>query len=136
MKSLFIGICLTAVLSGCASNPVLTGKPQHWKGRSVAELKAALGEPTRVIAQAKGVEVWEYINGGDFVAPKEENTNFRVGGSGGGALFGAGGGISTVTHGERLSRFENVTRFEIRHGKVKRWYASRVVDGRVVWEDH
>lgn len=136
MKKLLVGFCLVAVVTGCASNPVLTGKPQHWKGKSVADLRAALGEPTRVIPQGKGIEVWEYVNAGDFVAPKEENTNFRVGGSGGGPFFGASGGINTVTQGERLSRYENVTRFEIRNGKVRKWYASRLVDGRVVWEDH
>ena len=109
---------------------------EDWQGKPVADLKAGLGEPTRVIAQSDGAEIWEYINTGDFVAPKEENTSFQMGGAGGGGVFGASGGINTVTQAQRLSRYENISSFRIKNGKVKGWGARRVVDGRVVWEDH
>src|SRR5262245_36700912 len=101
----FIGFLLTA---GCASNPLLTGKPHDWQGKPATDLKTALGEPTRVIPQSDGTEIWEYVNSGDYVAPKEENTSFRMGGAGGGGMFGASGGINTVSQGPRLSRYENV----------------------------
>lgn len=37
---------------------------------------------------------------------------------------------------ERTGSYEKIFRFSIRDGKVKRWYASRIEDGRVVWEDN
>lgn len=129
-------ICAILTFAGCVSNPLLTGKPQDWKGKLAADLRAALGPPIRIIPESGGTEIWEYVNTGEFVAPKEENTSFRMGGAGGSGMFGASGGINTLTHNERLSRYENVSRFQIKNGRVKRWYAARVEDGRTVWEDH
>lgn len=49
--------------------------------------------------------------------------------------FGAGGGISTKKYDERLSRYENIYRFQVKDGKIRRWFAARVVDGATVWSD-
>lgn len=136
MQRLMLSLLGFVLLAACASNPVLTGKPQDWKGKPAGDLRAVLGKPTRIITQTDGSEIWEYVNSGEFIAPQEENTSFRMGGGSGGGMFGASGGINTVTHGQRLSQYQNITRFQIRKGKVKGWYASRIVDGRVVWEDH
>ncbi len=114
---------------------MITGKPQHWMGRSVTELRTSLGEPTRVIPQENG-ELWEYKETGEFVAPARDSTSFRAGGYAGGPAFGMSGNTTTVRQGERLSQYENVTRFLIRDGKVRRWSAARIVDGETVWSDH
>ena len=135
MKKLALAL-MAALLFGCATDPLLTGLPQDWQGKPAADLRAAWGEPTRTISESGGVEVWEYLKAGDFVAPKREDTSFRVGGGGGSAMFGASGGISTVKHDERLSRYENVWRFKIKKGRVTAWYAARMEDGRVIWQDH
>ena len=129
-------VCLLAfVLAGCASDPLLTGKPQDWQGKPAADLRAAWGEPTKVITQSDG-EYWEYSNSGDYLAPAEENMRFNAGGFGSGGGFGASGAVKTTKQGERISRYENIARFLIRDGKVKKWSASRIVDGQTVWSDH
>lgn len=130
---LFMAIAFLFV--GCASNPVLTGKPQDWKGKSASDLEAAWGEPTRVISQSDGTEVWEYVKTGEFVAPENERTSFNVGGGGGSTFFGASGGINTTEQGQRLSQYENIFRFQINNGKVRKWFAARIVDGQTVWSD-
>jgi hypothetical protein len=144
MKLLPFASLLALVFAGCASDPLLSGKPQDWQGKPAADLRAAWGEPTKVITQSDG-EYWEYTNGKDYVIPASEDTNFRLGGgssgynSGTGASssgFGASGGISKSKSGERVSHVENVARFLIRDGKVKKWSAARIVDGQTVWSDH
>jgi hypothetical protein len=118
-------------LAGCASDPLLTGRAQDWQGKLAADLKTAWGEPTKITRDSTGDEIWEYVQGGDFVAPKEDKTSFNVGvGS-----FGGGGGISTRKYDQRLSNYQNISRFRIHNGKIKAWYAARVVDGTVVWHD-
>jgi hypothetical protein len=123
------------LIAGCASDPLLTGKPQDWKGRPASQLEMAWGPPTRRIQSSDKIEVWEYVKSGDFVAPKREDTSFRVGGGSGAGMFGASGGITTLKHDERLSRYENIWRFKIKNGKVVGWYAARLEDGRIVWQD-
>jgi hypothetical protein len=123
-------------LIGCASNPVLTGKPQHWKGKRVEELRAALGIATQIIPQSDGSEIWVYSKRGEFLAPAQERTKFGIMGAGGSSAFGASGGINTVASGERVTDYENVWRFQIKNGKVRKWYAQRLEGGQVVWEDH
>jgi hypothetical protein len=135
MKKIYSALA-GVLLTGCVSDPVLTGMPQDWQGKNVADLKAAWGDPTRVIAESNGTEVWEYRKSGQFVAPGEENTAFRMGGGGGSGMFGASGGIKTIKQGERQSAYENVARFSVKNGKIKKWYAERFVDGQRVWSDH
>jgi len=123
------------LLGACATNPVLSGKPQDWKGRSAEEMRAALGNPTKIIPQKDG-EVWVYSKSGEFVAPAEENMRFSAAGGGGGTFMGASGGVNTTKQPQRQAEYENVWRFLVKGGKVKKWYAQRFVDGQVVWEDH
>lgn len=119
------------VLSACASNPMMTGKPQHWKGKTVEQLRAGLGEPSRILPAENGAEIWEYRNSGEFLAPGRETMQFS-----GKALFGAiDGGATTVKQGEHVTGYENLQRFEIRGGKVRKWYVERSEGGRVVWSD-
>lgn len=133
MKRL-ITIALPLILfCACASNPLMTGKPQHWKGRSAEELRAGLGEPTRVMPQPNGAEIWEYVKSGEFHSPEQET--FRFGG--GRVPFGGiQGGATTVKEKEGIKGYEDLLRFEIRGGKVRSWYAQRTEGGRVVWSDH
>lgn len=135
MKTLLYA-AVALLFTGCASDPVLTGKPQDWKGKPAADLRAAWGDPTRIIPESGSVEVWEYVKDGDFVAPKREDTSFRLGGGGGSGMFAAAGGISTLKHDERLSRYENIWRYKIKDGKITGWYAARMEDGRIIWQDH
>lgn len=121
------------LLLGCVSDPVMTGKPQHWRGKSADSLRASWGEPTRIIRESERVEVWEYVKSGDFIAPGRERTDFNVGPK---PFGGATGGITTLKQGERISEYENIRRFKIKDGKVTGWYAARMEGGRVVWEDH
>ena len=37
---------------------------------------------------------------------------------------------------DRKGREEKLSRFKIHEGKIKAWYATRIVDGRTVREDH
>lgn len=121
------------LLCACASNPMMTGKPQHWRGKTVDEVRTGLGEPHRVIPQGNGSEIWEYRTGGEFLAPGHETMQF-----GAGRAFGGGirGGATTIKEGERVKEYENLLRLEIRGGKVRKWYAERTEGGRVVWSDH
>lgn len=137
MKSLFPLLTLS-LLVGCAtSDPLMTGKPQDWKGKPAADLRAGWGEPTSTIRQSNGDEVWVYHKAGDRVIPKGESTSFAFGGIGTGSTYGASAGFSSEKRPEdRLSHEENVCRFKIRNGKIREWYAARIVDGRTVWEDH
>lgn len=125
-----------ALLAGCASNPVMTGKAEHWVGHLASELRENWGPPTKIVTQAKGIEVWEYSESGDYLSPASQNTSFRFGGFGSGGAIGGGGGISTVQNKEHVGRYQKVFRFEIKQGKVRAWYAARIEDGRVVWEDN
>jgi hypothetical protein len=122
---------------GCATDPMVTGLPQHWKGKPATDLKAAMGEPNRIVQQSSGAEVWEYIRSEQVMIPKGENTSLAFGLAGGGNSFGGAGGFSSEKRPEdRTSNVENLRRFKIEKGKVTSWYAARIVDGRVVWEDH
>jgi hypothetical protein len=135
MKSLFAAIVLL-LFTACASNPVLSGKPQDWKGKGADEMRAALGEPTEIKPQADGSEIWIYRKTGEFLAPAKERTDFRVGGAGDGGAFGARGGINSSKRSEQVTDYENIWRFQIKNGKVRRWYAQRFEGGQLVWEDH
>jgi hypothetical protein len=136
MKTCFIVIVGILLLGGCVSDPMLTGKPQDWKGKAASDLRAGWGEPTRIIPQTGGVEIWEYTKTGELVAPEQNNTSFNMGGGGGANFFRARGGINTTKHEQRLSQYQNIWRFMIRSGKVKKWSAARIVDGQTVWSDH
>jgi hypothetical protein len=129
-------LCIGVLLIGCASNPILSGKPQDWKGKPSGDMRAALGEPTEVVPQADGSEIWIYRKTGEFLAPAQDRTNFRMGGGGGSGVFGAGGGINTSKRSEQVTDYENLWRFQIKNGKVRRWYAQRYEGGQLVWEDH
>ncbi len=134
MKSLWM-VLISVLLTGCVSDPVLTGKPQHWKGKSASDLKAAWGAPTRIIPESNGTEVWEYHKATDMIIPKGENMRLGFGGLGG--QFGGSGAFSMEKRPEdRPAREEQVFRFKVRDGKITRWYAARILDGRIVWEDH
>lgn len=135
MKTI-LAILVVAVLVGCvSSDPLMTGKPQDWQGKPASDLKAALGEPMHVITASNGDEIWEYHKANDVVIPKGENMSFGFAGLGSSA-GGAGGFSSEKRPEDRISRVENLYRFKIRGGKVREWYAARIMDGRIVWEDH
>jgi hypothetical protein len=163
-------IILSALaLVGCASDPLMTGEPHDWVGHLASDLKAAMGEPTRVIHQSNyqdndpaiaklfegksgKSEIWEYVQTGDAISPKESDTKFRFGGFGGSTTtansygntavsnthggFGGGGGIKTTESPEHMSHFVNLTRFEVRNGIIVKWFQSRTVDGLVLWTHH
>jgi hypothetical protein len=131
LRFLAISSSILLLVAGCASDPVITGLPQHWKGKPSADLKAALGEPTEVIPQSEG-EVWIYRKTGSFVAAARDDTRFRAGGG----SFGIAGNVTTTKQGERLSEYENIMRFLVRDGKVRKWSAARIIDGQTVWSDH
>jgi len=125
----WLSLCVFAALVGCASDPLMSGKPQDWVGHQATELRAVLGEPTRILPSAKGGEVWEYVKGKDYVIPNGENLS---GGFGGGV-----GGFSMEKRPEdQAAHEEQLFRFKIKNGVVSEWYANRTVNGRVVWEDH
>jgi hypothetical protein len=134
MRAIFqVAVCV--VFIGCASNPILTGKPQDWVGHLAVDLRGAWGEPTKTTRQSDGAEIWEYSKTGEFVAPKQDNTSFNIGGGGFGGSFGGSGGINTLKYDQRMSHYENVTRFLVKDGKIKRWFAARIEDGKTVWSD-
>lgn len=101
MKRKILIVFSALALVGCASDPLMTGEPHDWVGHRATDLKAAMGEPTRVIEQSNynaddlkiakmfeakdqgGIEILEYVQEGDFVTPKESDTKFRFGGFGG-----------------------------------------------------
>ncbi len=135
MKPVF-PILLVAFFVGCASpDPMVTGKPQDWRGKLALDLRAAWGEPTRIITATNGDEVWEYHEGNSMVIPKGESMSLGFGGLGS-PSGGAGGFSSEKRPEDRTSRVEKLFRFKIRGGKIVEWYAARSVDGRTVWEDH
>jgi hypothetical protein len=121
---------------GCATDPLMSGKAEDWVGHLGTDLKTSWGEPTNVIRKSDGTEIWEYLQSGDFRSPEQENTSFRLGGLSGGNAFSAGGGINTTKNKEHIGTYQKIFRFSIKAGKIKSWYAARVEDGRVVWEDH
>jgi hypothetical protein len=94
-------------LVGCATNPLMTGEPDDWVGHTTTELRAGLGEPNRVVPQADGKEVWEYVSTGTYV---RENRS--------------------------PGTYENLSRYGIKNGIIKSWFFERAEDGRVVEKDH
>jgi hypothetical protein len=129
---LFLSASAVLFLFGCATDPLMTGKPQDWQGHPSSELRMSWGEPTKSFHKEDGSEVWEYRKVGGTVIPRQDNTQFGFGGN----RFGGSGQVNTVHEPERVAEFENVFRFTVKGGKVTKWYAARYVDGRVVWEDH
>jgi hypothetical protein len=95
------------LLCACESNPMMTGEPQDWKGKSAEQLRTGMGEPQRVVPQPDGSEVWEYTSEGEFV--REHRSP---------------------------GKFKNVVRYQIRDGKVKKWFFERYENGEVVKRDH
>lgn len=136
MKRITFLLLISILLCGCASSvPLLTGKPQDWKGKPADDLRAGWGEPTHVMRESNGDEVWEYREAGNRVIPKGESMSFGFAGIG--SPYGGAGGFSSEKRPEdRVSHEENVCRFKIRDGKIRDWYAARIIDGRTVWEDH
>ena len=129
-------VCLA--LFGCATaDPRITNKPADWKGKPAADLVRFQGEPTRVVKDADGSELWEYYKAEDMIIPKGENTSFFGGIFGGsGAINGSGAFSSEKRPEDRKARVENTMRFKIQEGRIVSVFASRSVDGRVVWQDH
>ena len=134
MKNL-IPLLLLGFVIGCASDPLLTGKPQHWKGKRTSDLQIAYGEPTKISKDSMG-ELWEYRKSGEFNAPKEDRTEFKMSGSSGFGFFGAGGGISKLQFNEGLRQVEDVLKFRVKKDRIVGWSAMRLIDGQVVWQDH
>jgi len=91
------------------------------------------GEPSRIVKEANGDEVWIYSKEGDRIIPKGESTSFGFGAMGSGASSTYS---SEQRLDDRLSHEETIWRFKIRNSKIREWGAARLVDGRIVWEDH
>ena len=71
----------------------------------------------------------------DMLVPKGENMSFGFAGIGS-SSSGAGGFSSEKRPEDRISRGETLFRFKIHEGKIKAWYAARILDGRtgqVLW---
>jgi hypothetical protein len=153
MKRRILIIFSALALVGCASDPLMTGEPHDWVGHLASDLKAAMGEPTRIIHQSNyqdndpaisklfeaksgESEIWEYVQTGDAVSPKESSTAFNMHGADSNLGFGAHGGINTTESPAHQSHYENIWRYEIKNGKVVKWYAARLVDGKTVWSQH
>ena len=141
------------ILVGCASDPLMTGEPHDWVGHLASDLRAAMGEPTRIIHQSNyqendpaiaklfepksgDVEIWEYRTEGETVSPKQSDTGFNRHGADSALGFGAHGGINTTETPAHQSHYENIWRYEIQNGKVVKWYAARLLDGKTVWSQH
>jgi hypothetical protein len=136
MKKLLIS-CLVCLFAGCATDPIMSGKPQDWQGHQASELRAAWGEPTRIIPSTNEAEVWEYSAAKDVIIPKGENMNLGFGGFRSGSVGGSSGAFSMEKRPEdRPAQEGQLFRFKIRKGKIVEWYANRTVNGHVVWEDH
>jgi hypothetical protein len=135
LRKLLASIFFAALAAGCAtSDPVMSGKPQDWVGHEGSELRSVMGEPTRVIPNANGDQVWEYEKSKDFIIPRGENMSLGFAGIGSSA-GGAGGFSMEKRPDDQQSRETQLFRFKIRNGKVVRWYANRAVNGKIVWED-
>ena len=121
-------------LLGCATaDPRITNKPQDWRSKPATDLTQFMGQPGRTVTSADGSELWEYHLAKDMVIPKGESMSFF----GGGANWGLSGAFASEKRPEdRTSHVEQIQRFKIQQGKIVGVYASRIVDGRVVWEDH
>ncbi|HUD49766.1 MAG TPA: hypothetical protein VMR33_23270 [Candidatus Baltobacteraceae bacterium] len=136
IKLIIAGLTIP-LLGGCLADPLMTGHPQDWKGHMATELQAAIGPPTQIVPRPHDEVVWEYIERGDFVSPKEKNTGFSLGGSHGFGAFGASGGIKETENNEHMSRFETCFRYEInKDGKIVGFYGFRTEDGKIVHEEH
>lgn len=134
MKKLMAALAV-AFAAGCASDPLMSGKPQDWVGHQSSQLRATMGEPNKVIASTKGAEIWEYVKDKDYVIPRGENMSLGFRGLGG--PYGGSGGFSMDKRpDDRQTHEEQLFRFKIKNGKVTEWYANRTVNGQVVWEDH
>lgn len=121
------------IFSGCASDPLVTGKPQDWVGKPAVDLKKFMGEPQQSITSANGAEVWTYRSAEDRIIPKGESMSFF----GGANTERAAGAFSSEKRPEdRMTKIEHLYRFKVKGGIVTEWYAARIVDGRTVWEDH
>ncbi|HTI70376.1 MAG TPA: hypothetical protein VMF06_10445 [Candidatus Limnocylindria bacterium] len=125
-----------SALYGCASDPLMSGKPEDWVGHPASELAAAWGQPSRVLPEHTGMEVWEYEKSGELVSPKQNDTSFHAAGADWNGGFGAHGGITSTETREHLSQYQNLCRFKIKDGRIKEWYAARLIDGKIVWQDH
>ena len=135
MRPTLIISLIVLILTGCASDPLMSGKPQDWVGHQATELRGAMGEPARIIPSANGAEIWEFVKDKDYVVPKGENMSFGFGGLGG--PHGGAGAFSMEKRPDDQAAHETkLFRFKIKNGVVSEWYANRVVNGRMVWEDH
>ena len=72
--------------------------------------------------------MWEYTEGGGFQSSEKSGASPTTGGD--------DGGPSNNPKRERLGSYQKIFRFGVKNGKVKNWYAARIEDGKVVWEDH
>ena len=127
-------------LFGCATttaDPRITNNLADWRGRPAAELVGFQGEPTRVVKDPDGSELWEYYKAVDMIVPKGENMSFFGGVFGGSGASGGSGAFSSEKRPEdRTSHVESTMRYKIRQGVIVAVFASRVIDAKVVWEDH
>ena len=130
--ALVLLICVA--LFGCATgDPRITNNPPDWKGKPSATLVQFQGAPQRVVKDPDGSELWEYYKANDMVIPKGENTSFF----GGGNTYGLGGAFSSEKRpDDRSAHVENIMRFKIHQGVIIGVFSSRVVDGRIVSQDH
>ncbi len=134
-------LCLFGCATGNPSDPRITNNPADWNGKPSATLVQFQGEPQRVVKDADGSELWEYYKANDMVIPKGENTSFFggiFGGSSGsaGAFSGSGAFSSEKRPEDRTTHVEHTMRFKIRQGVIIAVFGSRVIDGKVVWQDH
>ena len=130
--NLLLVVSMLALVGCVLRDPLMTGHARDWKGHPSSDLQAIMGVPTRIVPRPNGAEVWEYVQEGEFVAPKEKDTGFSLGGARGFGSFGASGGITTTETGERQSHYRNLWRYGVKNGKITDFYAERSVDGKVV----
>ena len=124
----FVPVLAVAILVGCASDPLMTGEAHDWVGHTKADLIAGLGEPAKVVLQSNGTEVLDYVDAGYTLTPGLGHSKLKDHGN-----------IADIKSSElppHESNYQNLKRFEIRNGKVVKWYEEHSVDGRVVFRGH
>ena len=153
MKRRILIVFSALALVGCASDPLMTGEPHDWVGHLASDLKAAMGEPTRIIPpdQLPGQRPGHCQN---VRGKSRRKRDLGIPPNRGGCFSkGKRYFLQHARRGQQLGirstrrnqhdRNPGATeplrehwRYEIKNGKVVKWYAARLVDGKTVWSQH